>query len=162
MVQEGRVGEVCPHRNRHRSSSVSAGCRSQIRAVRWPSKMGNRGEIERGSRPYYRRGLSTKWAGDHRNWREGESYRVRPSRAKILAGGWRWPAADEWDPLSAGEGYRFGGSSGWAVGWLQSWAEVVPRGPLLFFKAFSFSFFVINLKLLQITSKLIQINFKNL
>jgi hypothetical protein len=63
MVQEGKVGEVFPHRNRQSSPTVEAVRRGPIRAARRQCWNEDRGETKRRLRPTYRRGLATDWEG---------------------------------------------------------------------------------------------------
>jgi hypothetical protein len=72
MVQEGKVGEVFPHRNHQSLPIVEAARRGPIRAARWRCWNEDRGETERRLRPTYRRGLATDWAGIDGNWRGGD------------------------------------------------------------------------------------------
>jgi hypothetical protein len=70
IVQEGKVGEVFPHRNRQSSPTVEAARHGPIWAARWRCWNEDRGEMERRLRTTYRHGLATDWVGIDGNWRE--------------------------------------------------------------------------------------------
>jgi hypothetical protein len=67
MVQEGKVGEVFPHRNRQSSPTVEAVQRGPIRAARRRCWNEDSRETERRLRHTYRRGLAIDWAGTDGN-----------------------------------------------------------------------------------------------
>jgi hypothetical protein len=67
MVQGREMGEVSSHRNRRRSTSGSARCRSRF-CVAWsPGEVENGGELKRGERASYRHDAGMKRVGINRN-----------------------------------------------------------------------------------------------